>query len=107
MISSKQYEGFMDRLVVDQRGKNSLNLSEWEDHFLSSYSAAGHKCFWFTEGRRTSVDRMWRKYGPELNFPHPLDAIRAVVETADADPGGCEYLVRDQGAGGRSRRCNE
>ncbi len=61
---------------------------------------------WFTEGRRLAADRMWMKHGGELNIPHPLDAVKGPPPIADADPAGCEFLVRDEDTQ-RQRRCNE
>ena len=104
MISNPQALEFMNRLVADQRGKNSLNLTEWEERFLSGFSQAYRGWAWFTEGRIKSVDRIWRRYGPEMNFPHPLDTVHERPKMAPADSGGCEYLVRDEG---RQRRCND
>lgn len=104
MITDLQYLEFLRKLVVDQRGKNSLNLSEWESHFLGSFSASARQNLWLTEGRRKIVDRMWCKYGPELNHPHPLDTVTERPKMAPADPDGCEYLVRLDSV---QQRCNE
>jgi hypothetical protein len=104
MISNSQALDFMNRLVVDQGGKNGLCLSEWETQFLSSFSQAYRGWAWFTEGRVKSVDRMWRKYGAELNFPHPLDTVAERPRLADAEPDCCQYIIRESG---QQQRCNE
>lgn len=115
MITDHQLFGFMQKLAEDQRSKNALILTDWERQFLASFTASSRPTLWFTgdfdHGRRASTDRMWRRYGAELNFPHPLDAVgRASSRAAipDADPAGCEYLVKNEEGGPCSqRRCNE
>lgn len=104
MITDSQYYEFLRKLLADQRGKNSLNLTEWESQFLGSFSMAQRQTLWLTEGRRKSVDRMWMKYGPDLNLPHPLDHITERESIANADPGCCQYIIKDEG---RQRRCND
>lgn len=108
MISDLQYYEFLRKLLADQRGKNSLNLTEWEQRFIGSFSMAERQTIWLTgdlkSGRRASVDRMWRRYGAELNFPHPLDIVTERPKMAEADPGCCQYVVRDEG---RQYRCND
>lgn len=104
MITDSQYREFLFKLATDQRGKNGLILSEWEQSFLDSFTRSSRPSLWFTEGRRTVTERMWMKLGGELGFPHPLDAIHEPPRIQDADPTGCEYLVR--GDDGRQRRCN-
>ena len=103
MITDLQYYKFLQKLLADQRGKNPLTLTEWEAQFTGSFSAASRQTLWLTEGRRQAVDRMWRKLGPELQFPHPLDTVHERPKLAPADPSGCEYIVKD----GLQRRCNE
>lgn len=95
---------FLQKLAEDARGSNGIALTEWEGEFLASWVRTPPRCMWFTEGRRKAVDRMWAKLGPELNHPHPADRVSEGVRMDDADPNGCEYLVRDEG---RQRRCNE
>lgn len=95
----------MSRLLEDQRGKNGLMLSAWENDFVASYSSAGRKNYWFTEGRRDSVDKMWRRYGGELKFPHPLDCVPQRPAVPEAAEGGCQFMVRGDDA--TQRRCNE
>lgn len=104
MISNSLALDFMNRLVADQRGKNSLNLTQWEEQFVASFSQAYRSWSWFTEGRVKSVDRIWRRYGAELNFPHPLDTVVERPKLPDAEPGCCQYILRDAG---RQTRCNE
>lgn len=104
MITDLQFIEFLQKLLADQRGKNPMILTEWEQQFLGSFSATSRQTLWLTNGRRAAVDRMWRKLGPELNFPHPLDTVTERPKMADADPTGCEYLVR---LDGRQQRCNE
>lgn len=105
MITDYQYQGFMDALVADQRTKNKLNLPEWEGNFVASYIRASRKSLWFTAGRRLATDRMWMRWGPDLNLPHPADIVTERPKMAEADPTGCEFLVK--GDDGRQQRCNE
>ena len=105
MITGHQYQQFMDRIVADQRGKNPLILGEWEGNFVASYQRSSRPSLWFTPGRRLAVDRMWMKWGPDLKFPHPLDTVSERPRILEADPAGCEYLVR--GDDGRQHHCNE
>ena len=104
MITDFQLIEFLQKLLADQRGKNPMILTDWEQQFLGSFSATSRQTLWLTNGRRAAVDRMWRKLGPELNFPHPLDTVTERPQIAEADPSGCEYLVR---LDGRQQRCNE
>lgn len=105
MITDTKYLEFMQKLQADQRGRNSLNLSEWEANFLASFGQSARPLQWFTAGRRSAVDRMWRKLGPELSFPHPLDTVTERPKIPAADPTGCEYLLRETGQ--PQVRCNE
>ena len=105
MITDLQYLNFLQRLLADQRGKDSLNLTPWEMDFMAGFGQSNQSLRWITDPRRRSIDAMWRRYGPELNHPHPLDTVTERPRLADADPAGCEYLVRDDG--GPLRRCNE
>ena len=103
MITDHQFCQFLDRIAADVKSKNGLVLTEWESNFLGTYLGLPTGAFHFTEGRRKAVDRMWRRYGAELNFPHPLDTATERPKIPAADPDGCEYLVRDEG---RQSRCN-
>lgn len=94
---------FLDHLAVDVKSKNGLILTDWESGFLATYVGLPTQAFHFTEGRRRAVDRMWRRYGAEINFPHPLDCVSQRSIIPQSGPDGCEYLVRDEG---RQRRCN-
>ena len=47
---------------------------------------------------------MWRRYGAELDFPHPLDCVPQRPTIPPADPDACEYLVKLDGV---QQRCNE
>lgn len=105
MITDHQRLEFMRRLASDVRGKNGLLLPEWESNFLASFLQSSRPSLWFTEGRRTVVDRMWMRFGPDIHFPHPLDTIAERPKMAPADSTGCEYLVK--GEDGRQHRCNE
>lgn len=105
MTTDHQYQGFMDALALDQRGKNALNLPEWEVNFLAGYQRSGRPSLWFTPGRRPVVDRMWMKWGPDLGLPHPIDTVSERPTIEPADTGGCEHLVK--GEDGRQSRCNE
>ena len=106
MITDFQLCDFLKKLGENAAGKNGVLLPEWESHFLASFLEAGARVNWFTEGRRLATDRMWRRFGPEINWPHPADCVSATKrEIAPASADGCEYLVRD--AGGPQRRCND
>ena len=104
MITDLQYYEFLHKLLADQRGRNPMILGDWERCFLGSFSASSRQTLWLTEGRRKSVDRMWRKLGPELNFPHPLDTVHERPKIPEADADGCQYLVR---LDGRQQPCND
>lgn len=103
MITDLQYGQFMNKLMEDQRGANALLLGQWEQDFLHSYRYAERQTLWFTPARRQAADRMWMKYGGELKFPHPLDTVHTRPQIPEADPDGCQYLVREDG---QQRRCN-
>ena len=104
MITDLQLCDFLKKLAVDAALKNGVLLPEWESHFLASFMESGARMNWFTDGRRMATDRMWRRFGPEINWPHPSDTVTERPSMADADPTGCEYLVKEDG---RQRRCNE
>jgi len=104
VITDQQRVEFLNKLVAAVRGKNGLVLPEWENNFVASFIRFASARF-FTDGRRVATDRIWMRYGPEINWPHPLDYVTERPAIADADPTGCEYLVRDEG--GPQRRCNE
>lgn len=106
MITDDKFCAFLDRLAVDVRGKNGIILNEWESGFLATYVGLPTGAFFFTDARRKAVDRMWRRHGADLNFPHPLDCVPQRPTIPNADLTGCEYLVRDDDQGGRLRRCN-
>ena len=104
MIADQHRVEFLNKLAADVRGKNGVMLTPWENDFVASFIRFPTTGF-FSEGRRVATDRIWMRYGPELNYPHPLDTVTERPRMADADPAGCEYLVRDDG--GPQRRCNE
>lgn len=103
--TDREYGRFLFRLAADQRTTNSINISEWDGRFLHSFIASSRPSLWFTDPRRQAADRMWREHGGTLGFPHPLDTVTEAPQIPDADPDGCEYLVR--GEDGRQRRCND
>jgi hypothetical protein len=103
MIADCQFAEFLDKLAADVKCRNGIILTEWESQFVGTYIGLPTNAFHFTEGRRKAVDRMWRRYGAELNWPHPLDAVHERPKMAKADPTGCEYLVRLDGV---QQRCN-
>ena len=82
---------------------SDLNVSDWESSFLGSFMGAAS--FFWTDARRVAVDKMRMKYGsePEIKMPFPL-AETSSVKLADADPTGCEFMVR---LDGRQQRCND
>lgn len=104
MITDQQRLEFMRKLATDARGKNGVLLPEWENGFLASFLNSSRPSLWFTEGRRPVTDQMWMRYGADINHPHPLDRVTERPRIADADPTGCEYLVR---LDGRQQRCND
>lgn len=104
MITVTQYRQFLDKLAADQKSANALLLTEWEQCFLNSYLNSNNKGFWFTEARRKSTDRIWLRYGPQIDFPHPTDLVVERPQIPPADPTGCEYLVRVDTV---QRRCNQ
>ena len=104
MITNLQLSEFLKKLAADVAGKNGVLLPDWESGFLASFMEAGARVTWFTEGRRQATERMWQRFGPEINHPHPSDTVTERPRMDDADPTGCEYLVKDEG---RQRRCNE
>jgi hypothetical protein len=103
MITDLQYLNFLHALLADQRGKNALALTEWENDFVGSFAQSAQSARWITEGRRKSIDRLWRRYGAELNHRHPLDCVPQRQSIPEADTDGCQYLVRDEG---RQLPCN-
>ena len=86
-ISDAQRTSFMQRL-----GGSDVILSDWEKRFYASWSTA-HLADWYSDGRKKSVEAMWRKYGAMINHPFPGDLVTA-VKIPDADPDGCEYFVK-------------
>jgi hypothetical protein len=106
MITDAQYVEFLWKLANDQARPNGLlGVTDWEQEFLRSFVRSSRPSLWITTGRRPVVDRMWRRLGPDLGWPHPLDTVTTRPAIPKADPTGCEYLVR--GDDGRQRRCNE
>lgn len=104
MINDQQFCEFLNALAVNVKRDDGVLLSEWEQLFLGNYIGLPTGAFHFTPARRQAVDRMWRKYGADLELPHPLDLVSERPKMAEADPTGCQYLVREDG---RQRRCNE
>lgn len=104
MINDQHLCEFLNALAVNVKRDDGVLLSEWEQQFLGSYIGLPTGVFYFTPGRRQAVDRMWRKYGADLQLPHPEDLVNERPKLAPADPTGCEFLVKEDG---RHRRCNE
>lgn len=109
MITDIQRVEFLDKLVADSRRTHGVMLTEWENDFSASFIRFPNVKFFApggvpSQGRRDSVNRMWMRYGPEINWPHPMDRVSEAAPIAPADPAGCEYLVREEG---RQRRCND
>ena len=105
LINDQQFTEFLQKLAADVRSKNGVLLTAWESDFLGTFLGLPTGAFHFTDARRAAVDRMWRRYGGEINFPHPLDVVHERPAIPPADPSGCQYLVRDEER--RQRRCNE
>jgi hypothetical protein len=96
---------FMQALATNVRGKNGVLLTDWESQFMASFLQSSRPALWFTLGRRGPTDLMWKRYGGEINHPHPLDTAGPVTRVSDqASPDGCEFWLK---AEGRQRRCNE
>jgi hypothetical protein len=104
MITDQQRIEFLQKLGAEVRGKNGIMLTEWESQFLGSFLQCHPPAVWFTIGRRPSVDKLWMRYGAEINWPHPKDRVAERPKIPQADATGCEYLVREDG---RQRRCND
>lgn len=103
MITNPQAIEFMNRLALGQRSRSALVLTEWEQEFLASYGRAYRPFQWITDRRVGVIEKLWRRHGAELGFPHPLDSVNNTPKPAAADPTGCEYLVR---LDGRQQCCN-
>lgn len=95
---------FLRRLI-----NSDLLLTEWEDAFVASFESSSRPSLWFTPGRRISADKMWMKYGPDLNHPFPTDQAELGSNKPHRIPsakaGCCEFLIR--GEDGLQRPCNE
>lgn len=104
MITNQQYLGFMQALAADQQKQNGLLLNDFEREFLASWVKSDQQVQWFTPRRNLVIDRMWMRYGGELNLPHPADRITERPKIADADPEGCQYIVKDETG---QHRCND
>ena len=105
MSTDLQLLGFMQALAANVRSKNGVLLTDWESQFLASFLHSSRPSLWFTSGRRGPTDLMWKRYGGEINHPHPLDEAGPVTRACDqASPDGCEFWMKDEG---RQRRCNE
>ena len=108
MIADQQRVEFMNKLVLSVRNPRGVLLSEWENDFIASFIRFPQVGFFSTlhgpsSGRQQAVDRMWMRYGGEINWPHPLDTVSERSRIDDADPNGCQYIVREDG---RQSRCN-
>lgn len=82
-----------------------LVLSDWEDHFLANQvqrkSLIPAGCLiQFTARERTAIDAMQRRYAGRL----PAPQRPTLPQLPPADPGCCEYAVRNED--GRRVRCN-
>ena len=86
-ITNAQRTEFMQRL-----GGSDVLLTDWEKQFYASWAKAP-LADWYSDGRKKSVEAMWRKYGAMINHPFPGDLVTAVkIPEADAD--GCEFFVK-------------
>ena len=103
-ITDLQRAKFMELLLAAARDEYGLLLTPWEQDFVASYTHTQQYWRWFTPGRRAATDNLWRKYGAELKHPFPTDLVNERPKMADADPEGCQYVVKDEG---RQRRCND
>jgi len=84
---------------------SELLVSDWESRFIESFLRAANPTLWFTPGRRVSADKMRMKYGrePEIKMPFFSDPVAAPF-VPEADPTGCQFMVRDEDR--RQRPCN-
>ncbi|MDR3458002.1 MAG: hypothetical protein P4N60_11190 [Verrucomicrobiae bacterium] len=96
---------FFQALFKDQRGANPVLLTDFERGFFASWCNSSRPSLWFTPGRRPIVDQMWARYGGEINHPHPNDLVTERPKIADADPGCCMYIVKDESR--QQHRCND
>jgi hypothetical protein len=112
-ITDPQRMNFMQKLSAEVFGcsgvsasaANLLILEDWEKGFLSSWRASSRPSLWFIGGRKEATDKLWRKYGLEINYPFPVaHDVRSAVPAAD--PNGCEFLVKNE-AGQINQPCNE
>lgn len=85
---------------------SELLVSDWEAQFIESFLRESNPAHWFTPGRRVSADKMRMKYGnePEIKMPFFSERVAAPV-FEDADPIGCQFMVRDEDR--RQRPCND
>ena len=95
-ITNVQRSDFMQRL-----GGSDVLLTNWERDFMTSFRIISCEQ-WFSDGRKKSIEAMWRKYGSLINHPFPGGTTAATaIPAADAD--GCEYFVKLDGV---QQRCN-
>ena len=81
--------------------KSDIVLDERERCFVAQGAGQG-RLLWFTAGRRGWTDAIMRKYKLALENPNPATSSSSLP---DADPAGCEFLVRDEER--RLGRCNQ
>ena len=108
MITDHQRYEFMQALSREVHKPNGLILGEWELNFLASWRQSSNQTIWFIGERPKFVDRMWMKYGSELEMTFPLlnhQNARA-AKIPDADPNGCEFLVMSDDGGRVQTPCN-
>lgn len=101
-ITNEERAAFLRKLDA-----SDLMVTDWEADFIGSFLQASHWWNWFTPGRVKSTDRMWMKYGPDLEMPYPLKGFelqQAKVKIAEADENGCNFIIYD---GPRGHECNE
>lgn len=103
-ITDYEREQFLRKLDKTARLANGLIISTWEWNFISSYFRSSRPSLWFTPPRRVATDKMRMKYGtePEIAMPYP-PAPAAPARLPEADPHGCQFLVREDG---RQQPCN-
>jgi hypothetical protein len=100
-------------ITDDERGKflrkldaSDLTVTDWEARFIGSFLAAYRNWQFWTDGRRSSADKMRMKYGsmPEIDMPFPLPPTQR-QPLPEAEAGGCQFLIF--GEDRRQRPCNE
>jgi len=106
-ITNPERLKFMTALATDVFGPNGLLVEDWERGFVASFRASSRPSLWFIGGRLESTDKLWRKYGLEINLPFPPPLAAPQDRTIKADVDGCEFIVMDRSRWPAQHPCNE